>query len=196
MTGNQDRGRGGETPRPAASMPSEVTGPPLLTPFSTAMNAVGAILVLGMVVIVNIDVFGRWLASSPLAGTLELTEMGVVAVVYLTIGHAVAGRRLTRSDAALGLLERRGFHRTEFALRTSFNAMGALVFAIIAFGQSSRLIDAWNYNYFKGNVGIFTAPTWPLEAIMLVGAIVAALHFAFLTLRRARALAGGRYDRT
>ena len=34
--------------------------------------------------------------------------MGVVAVVYLTVAHAVAGKRLTRSDALLGLLERRG----------------------------------------------------------------------------------------
>lgn len=196
MTSNQDRGRGGPSPRPATPVPPEVTGPPVLTPFTTAMSAVGALLVLGMVVIVNIDVFGRWLANSPLEGTLELTEMGVVAVVYLTIGHAVAGRRLTRSDAALGLLERRGFRRTELALRTIFNAAGALVFAVIAFGQFPRLVDAWKYSYFKGNVGIFTAPTWPLEAIMLVGAIVAALHFVFLTLLRARALVGGRHDRS
>jgi TRAP-type C4-dicarboxylate transport system permease small subunit len=159
------------------------------------MNAVGALLVLGMVVIVNIDVFGRWLFNSPLAGTLELTEMGVVAVVYLTIGHAVVGRRLTRSEAALGLLERRGARRTDLALRTVFNAAGAVVFTIIAWGQVPRLIDAWNYGYFKGNVGIFTAPTWPLEAIMLTGAVAAALHFAILCGRRARALFGGRDDR-
>lgn len=168
----------------------------MLTPFTTAMNAVGAIVVLGMVVIVNIDVFGRWLFNSPLAGTLELTEMGVVAVVYLTIGHAVAGRRLTRSDAALDLLQRLKAHRAGLALRALFNAAGAIVFAIIAWGQVPRLADAWRYGYFKGNVGIFTAPTWPLEAIMLTGAIAAALHFAALTLRRARALAGGPDERT
>ncbi len=155
------------------------------------MNALGAIVVLGMVVIVNIDVFGRWLFNAPLAGTLELTEMGVVAVVYLTIGHAVAGRRLTRSEAALGLLDRRGARRTDLVLRTVFNAAGTAVFAIIAWGQVPRLIDAWTGDYFKGNVGIFTAPTWPLEAIMLIGAIAAAAHFAVLCLRRARALAGG-----
>ncbi|WP_238547815.1 TRAP transporter small permease subunit [Meridianimarinicoccus roseus] len=196
MTPRKDRGRGGDTPRPAAPASPEAAGPPVLTPVTTAMNTVGALLVLGMVVIVNIDVFGRWLANAPLAGTLELTEMGVVAVVYLTIGHAVAGRRLTRSDAALGLLHRRGHRRTELALRTVFNAAGATVFTIIAWGQLPRLADAWNYNYFKGNVGIFTAPTWPLEAIMLTGAIAAALHFAALTVRRARALTGGSDDRT
>ncbi|WP_162630840.1 MULTISPECIES: TRAP transporter small permease subunit [Meridianimarinicoccus] len=196
MTGERDRGRGGGTPRPAAPEPPEAAGPPVLTPVTTAMNTAGALLVLGMVVIVNIDVFGRWLFNSPLAGTLELTEMGVVAVVYLTIGHAVVGRRLTRSEAALGLLERRGARRTDLTLRMVFNAAGTVVFAIIAWGQVPRLVDAWNNGYFKGNVGIFTAPTWPLEAIMLTGAIAAALHFAVLCLRRARALAGGPDDRT
>jgi len=196
VTGPQDHGRGGGIPRPAGPTPPEHAGPPVLTPVTTAMNTAGALLVLCMVVIVNIDVFGRWLFNAPLAGTLELTEMGVVAVVYLTIGHAVAGRRLTRSDAALGLFDRRGARRTSLALRTVFNAAGVFVFAIIAWGQFPRLIDAWNFGYFKGNVGIFTAPTWPLEAIMLTGAIAAALHFAVLALRRARALAGGRDDRT
>lgn len=195
MTGDPDRGRGGDTPpRPAAPTPDVIKGPPVLTPITTVMNTVGAIVVLGMVVIVNIDVFGRWLFNSPLAGTLELTEMGVVAVVYLTIGHAVAGRRLTRSDAALGLLQRLNARRTELILRTVFNGAGALVFAIIAWGQVSRLADAWSYGYFKGNVGIFTAPTWPLEAIMLTGAVAAALHFAALCLRRGRVLAGGPDD--
>lgn len=197
MTGRHDGGRGGDIPRPAAPVPPpNIVGPPVLTPITTVMNTVGAIVVLGMVVIVNIDVFGRWLFNSPLAGTLELTEMGVVAVVYLTVGHAVAGRRLTRSEAALGLLQRRGVRRMELALRTVFNAAGAIVFTIIAWGQVSRLSDAWSYGYFKGNVGIFTAPTWPLEAIMLTGAIAAALHFAALCLRRGRVLAGGQDDGT
>lgn len=194
MTRPSDNSRGGDTPRPA--FPADPKGPPILTPLTTGMNTVGALLVLAMVVIVNIDVFGRWLANAPLAGTLELTEMGVVAVVYLTIGHAIAGRRLTRSDAALGLLERRGAYRTSLVLRMIFNAAGAVVFAIIAYGQFPRLLDAWNYGYFKGNVGVFTAPTWPLEAIMLVGAVVGALHFAALCVRRFRDLGGLHVDRS
>ncbi len=179
---------GGESPRrggPSGGVPEPT---PLLTPLTTAMNTAGALVVLGMVAVVNIDVFGRWLANSPLAGTLELTEMGVVAVVYLTIAHAVAGKRLTRSDALLGLVERRGKLRTGAALRLVFNLTGVVVFALIAWGQAPRVIDAWERGYYKGNVGIFTAPTWPLEAIMLIGALAAGLQFLVLALRRLRDL--------
>lgn len=157
---------------------------PLLTQFTAAMSAAGALVVLGMVIIVNVDVIGRWLVNSPLSGTLELTEMGVVAVVYLTIAHAVGSRRLTRSDVLLGFLERRGHQKSGLALRLVFNIAGALIFAVIAWGQVPRVIDAWTRGYFKGNVGIFTAPTWPLEAIMLIGALAAGLQFCVLALRR------------
>lgn len=167
---------GGNAPEPVA----------LLTPFTSGMNTLGAVLVLVLMLIVNIDVFGRWIFNSPLAGTLELTEMGVVAVVYLTVAHAVAGKRLTRSDALLDLLERRGIFRVGLILRTMFNLLGALVFALIAYGQAPRMVDAWTRGYFTGNVGIFTAPTWPLEAILFIGAIAASLQFLVLAYRRWR----------
>jgi len=188
VTGARDTGPGkggGPVPGPSTPEPGR-----FLTPVTTAMNTAGALVVLGMVVIVNIDVFGRWIMNSPLAGTLELTEMGVVAVVYLTIAHAVGGKRLTRSTALLGLLERRGGQRAALVLRLVFNTAGVAVFAIIAWGQVPRLIDAWSRGYFKGNVGIFTAPTWPLEAIMLAGAVAACLQFLVLALRRLRDLKG------
>ncbi len=174
---------GGGAPRRSTD-PSAPGRVPLLTPSTSAMSTLGAFLVLGMVAIVNIDVFGRWLLNAPLAGTLELTEMGVVAVVYLTLAHAVAGRRLTRSEALLGMLERRGQRRAEAALRAVFNLAGAVVFALIAWGQYPRLIDAWERGYYKGNVGIFTAPTWPLEAIIVAGSAAACLQFLVLALRR------------
>ncbi|ETX13919.1 hypothetical protein OCH239_06250 [Roseivivax halodurans JCM 10272] len=190
MTGYDDNGGGSESSRPGLFDSAVPEPTPVLTPLTTATNTVGALVVLAMVVIVNIDVFGRWLANSPLAGTLELTEMGVVAVVYLTVAHAVAGKRLTRSDALLGLLERRGSWRTGAVLRLAFNVAGVVVFTLIAWGQGPRLVDAWTRGYFKGNVGIFTAPTWPLEAIMLLGATAAALQFLVLAMRRLRDLKG------
>lgn len=161
---------------------------PVLTPITSIMNTAGALIVLAMMIIVNVDVFGRWLLNTPFAGTLELTEMGVVAVVYLTVAHAVAGKRLTRSDALLALVERRGAAWIGLSLRTVFNLAGAIIFAIIAYGQAPRVVDAWSRGYFTGNVGVFTAPTWPLETIILVGAVAASLQFCVLANRRRREL--------
>lgn len=157
---------------------------PGLTAVIFAMDVAGALVVLGMVVIVNLDVFGRWLFNAPLSGTLEMTEMGIVAVVYLQIAHTIGARRMTRSDTLLTLLGRRGNTRLEAALRAVFALGGAVMFAIIAWGQFPRLVDAWNKGFYKGNRGIFTVPTWPLEAIMLLGAVVGAVMFLLLAWRR------------
>ena len=171
------------------------TGPPRtpgLTPLVSAMDGLAAVFVLVMAVLVNIDVFGRWLFNAPMAGTLELTEMGIVAIVYLGLAYAIRTRRLTRSDALLGLLERRGRTGISQSLRLAFNAAGILVFAIIAWGQVPRLIDAWSRGYYKGNVGVFTAPTWPLETITLLGAAAAAAQFAVMAFRNIRMLGRAR----
>lgn len=174
---------------PEAAKPLRGTGHStrLLTPVVVGMDTLGAVIVLAMMVIVNLDVFGRWLADTPLDGTLELTEMGIVAVVYLQLAHAVAAGRLTRSDTLLTLLERRA-RRLNLALRAAFDLAGGLVLAIIVYGQTPRLIDAWNAGYYKGNIGIFTAPTWPLEAILLIGATLASIQFFVLALRHIRAI--------
>lgn len=164
----------------------------LLTPLVGGMSNLGAVIVLIMMVLVNVDVFGRWLLDAPLDGTLELTEMGIVAIVYLQLAHAISNGRLTRSDSLLDLLARRA-PRFNLALRALFDAAGGLVLASIVYGQAPRLIDAWSGDYYKGNVGIFTAPTWPLELILLIGATLASIQFFVLALRYLWALrAAGR----
>lgn len=173
-----------------ASAPSGEPPTPVFTPFVVGMDALGALIVLGMMVIVNVDVFGRWLFDSPLAGTFELTEMGIVAVVYLQLAHTIRVKRLTRSDTFLNFLARVRRKSADQALRLVFNLAGALMLGIIAYGQFPRLIDAWSRGYYKGNVGIFTAPTWPLEGIMLLGAVTAAIQFLLLAYRNAQALRG------
>jgi len=183
VTGSDNASEGVHTP-------SDDPKTPVLTPLVVGMDAVGAMIVLGMMVIVNIDVFGRWLLNSPLPGTFELTEMGIVAVVYLQLAHTVRARRLTRSDTLLNYLSSKGARGVDQFLRMAFNIVGAGMLTVIAYGQWPRVADAWSRGYYKGNVGIFTAPTWPLETIMLLGATAAAIQFLILAWRNFAALRG------
>lgn len=49
--------------------------------------------------------------------------------------------------------------------------------AVILVGQIPRLIEAWTENSFKGNPGLFTAPTWPLELMVALGCAAAFVQF-------------------
>lgn len=143
-------------------------------------DVIGTFVVLGMMIVVNLDVLGRWLFNAPLAGTAELSEIGIVALVYLHIAHTIRSRSLIRADTLLNYLERKSKILTEQSLRCAFNLAGAVVFAIIAYGQAPRLIASWNGGYYKGNEGVFTVPVWPLDTIILVGSILASMQFLAL----------------
>jgi TRAP-type mannitol/chloroaromatic compound transport system permease small subunit len=155
---------------------------PLLSPLIVFMGAASALCVLAMAVIVNVDVFGRGLFNRPLRGALEMTEIAVVAVVYLALAHCIATGRMTRSDGLLNLLDtRRPF--VSATLRAFFNLAGMGFLLIIAYGQYPRLMDAWEFGYYKGNPGVFTIARWPLDAILLLGVLIGAIQFLLLSLR-------------
>ena len=145
----------------------------------------GAVVVVVMMIVVNTDVLGRWLFNAPFQGTAELSEIGIVAIVFLQIARTVRERALTRADTLLNILSGR---RIEQVIRLFCNMAGATVFGIIAHGQYPRLIASYSGGYFKGNTGVFTAPVWPLDMIILAGASFACIQFLLLAAGNGRAL--------
>ena len=72
-----------------------------------AANALGTLVVLALVVILNVDVIARGLFSAPLRGTYEMVQFSVVMIVFLQLADVVRVDRLTRSDGFLNLMRTR-----------------------------------------------------------------------------------------
>ena len=66
--------------------------------FVGGMNSIGTVLIFGLVVMINLDVFSRFLFNAPIDGVKELVELSIVAIVFLQLPDAVRAGRLTRSD--------------------------------------------------------------------------------------------------
>jgi TRAP-type mannitol/chloroaromatic compound transport system permease small subunit len=156
-----------------------------LDALTQGLNVVGSVLILALTALVGVDVAGRNLAGAPVAGVPELVTLSIVAIVFLQIPAALRAGRLTRSDALLQTLERRspGLAR---ALETVFDLAGMAVLAIIVYASWPILIRAWTRNDFIGAVGSFTAPTWPVKAMLILGAVVLILQFGARIWRRYR----------
>jgi TRAP-type mannitol/chloroaromatic compound transport system permease small subunit len=152
---------------------------PLLTPVVRLFGYAGAVVVLGLLLVVNVDVFGRFFLNQPFAGTLELSEMGIVAIVFLQLSSTIGARRMTRSDGFLGLIDRRS-PTLALMMRAIFNVLGAVILLVIVYGQYPRMITSYVRGYYKGNIGIFTAPSWPLDAIVFTGTVLGAVMFIAL----------------
>ena len=135
-----------------------------------ALNVVGTLLTLAIVILVNADVIGRGALGLPLSGVPEMVSMSIVAIVFLQVAHTFRMGKLTRSDAVLGMVESRS---------PRFRALFEFIFYCSAIGIMAQLLSAswplflksWTRGTFEGTIGDFTAPIWPVKFIILVGCV-------------------------
>ena len=142
----------------------------------SGLNSIGSLLIFGLMMLVTADVTLRFLFSQPVPGVVEVVEMSIVGIVFLQLTHAMAEGKMIRADTLLGMLMVRA-PRWGHALDACGQLAGIALMAVILVGQIPRLIEAWTENSFKGNPGLFTAPTWPLELMVALGCAAAFVQF-------------------
>ena len=155
--------------------------------FVSGLNSVGGALIFMLIVMINLDVFSRFLFNAPIDGVTELVELSIVAIVFLQLSDAVRNGRLTRSDGLYNKLCEKN-PKLGHAFGVFFDLAGAAFFVTIIAGSIPRLIEAWERNYYAGNQGIFVVPVWPVRLILVIGAITVVFVFLGLVWRHITAL--------
>lgn len=149
------------------------------------LNVTGALLVVLLLVLINVDSLGRTFFSVSILGVHEVVELSLVAIVFLQLGDAVRSGRLTRSDGLLNILDRR-VPAAARALRTFFDLISVAFLTLIVVGGVPRFIESYQNGEFKGTAQLFTVPEWPVKLIIVVGAIAAILAFLMAAWRTFR----------
>lgn len=144
--------------------------------FVSGLNSAGGALIFGLIVMINLDVFSRFLFNAPIDGVTELVELSIVAIVFLQLGDAVRNGRLTRSDGLYKKLCKKS-PKAGHMLGAFFDLAGATFFLMIIAGSVPRFIDAWQRGYYSGNKGIFVVPVWPVRLILVIGAVTVVFVF-------------------
>jgi TRAP-type mannitol/chloroaromatic compound transport system permease small subunit len=159
-------------------VPSEIDVPPVrlkgLDTIVMVFNAIGSLWVLVLVLLICADSFGRSFFSYPIEGVVEMVAVSMAVIVFCQLADTVRLGRLTRSDTLLALFNRMPGGRGVLA---AFDLLGALVMAMIVYGMTPLVIEAYARGYYLGNRGLFTFPEWPLKGIVVVGATMALLCF-------------------
>lgn len=141
-----------------------------------ALNVSGALLVVALLVMINVDSLSRTLFSISFLGVHEIVELSLVAIVFLQLGDAVRAGRLTRSEGLLTVLGDRA-PRLSRALRVAFDLVAVAFLTLIVAGGVPRMIESYQRGEFKGTAQVFTVPEWPVKVIIVVGATAAILAF-------------------
>lgn len=149
------------------------------------MNAVGSIFIVFIMAMICVDIVSRFGFGHPISGVTELTEIIIVGVVFLQLAHATRLGKLTRSDAAYGVLMIRT-PRAAHVLGVIYDLASAFLLGVIAWGTWPKFEIAWTKGYYVGNVGVFTFPEWPLWALVVIGSTVITIQFVLLAIQHVR----------
>ena len=155
----------------------------VLDRLSVIANMTGSMLILALMLLIATDVITKNTLLWPIPGVPELMTLSIVAIVFLQAPQALRAGRFTRSDGVITILHQHA-SRLASCLETLFDMIGAFVLCTILYAHWPILIKAWERNEFIGSLSNFTAPTWPVKAILALGAFLLAMQFIARIIRR------------
>jgi len=147
-----------------------------------AANAVGTLVVLGLVAIVNYDAAARSFFNAPFLGAVEVVQFSMVLIVFLQLPDVCRVDRLTRSDGFLTLMSSR---RPLLArgVRRVINGLSMIFMILVAYAIWPEFLKMWETQDFFGVPGVFTAPWWPVKLVIFGSAVLCALVLGLKVIR-------------
>lgn len=164
------------------TLPGDSYGAPLpfgLHRLTRAMNALGTLWILGLMVLINADVFGRNLLSHPVRGVTEMVSLSIVGIVFLQLADTLHSGRFTRADILLDRLKRTRPAVAD-ALHALFHGVGLVLMVVILLASWQPLLESVRIQEYVGALGDFQLPVWPVRLITLAGLTTTALCFLML----------------
>jgi TRAP-type C4-dicarboxylate transport system permease small subunit len=153
------------------------------------LNGLGSLLIVAIMVLICADVLMRDLANAPIHGVSEMVGLSIIAIVFLQLGSTLRHGRMSRAELFIDVFRARR-PRTGALLQLVFDLCGVAVCAVLFYATWPKLEQAWSNAEFIGVQGVFTAPTWPVRLIVLVGVAVTGLQYLLIAYRDARAVFG------
>jgi TRAP-type C4-dicarboxylate transport system permease small subunit len=124
-----------------------------------------------MMLLVVINVLGRYLINKPLTGTLEFTESLLVLIIFLSVA-------LTQYDGGhirVILLTRRLKQPWSHVLSVACMLAGAFFFGWCAIAAWNFAYQAWTFNEQEWGTVVF--PLWPVKFVVFFGILLLAIQF-------------------
>jgi TRAP-type mannitol/chloroaromatic compound transport system permease small subunit len=143
----------------------------------SGLNSVATIWIIVLMIVINIDVFGRTAFSAPLPGVPELVKLSIVGIIFLQLGHTLRVGRITRADTLMRPV-RRHWPRVALLVRGLYSVAGVFLFGVLFEASAPLFWKSWVGGEYAGIEGYVSYPVWPVRLIILIGSACAALQYA------------------
>lgn len=157
--------------------------------FVAAINAVGTAWIFVLMILINSDVFMRFLFNAPVMGVPLIISMSIIGIVFLQLPDALRNGRFIRNDALIAkMIVRRP--KVGHTLEAIYNFAGFLFMAVLVWYEWPFLVRNWESNTYAGNEGDFTLPVWPLTLTVVIGSVGCGIQYLRHMWRDIRYLSG------
>ena len=145
----------------------------VFTGMENGLAFIGFILSFVLMILVSVNILLRYLFDYPITGTIELTELMMVPMVFLPLAFAQKSGGHIRADALYTQIP----HPYKGALDVLINTIGCAVCALFVW---LTFQDAWAAYLVKditpGHVKILT---WPFRIAIPIGFFALAIRFIY-----------------
>lgn len=131
-------------------------------PFTRGINAVGTVGLFLMMLMVTTDVVLRDAFRSPIKGTIEISELFQVMVVFFGLAYCESKRGHVRVDFLLSHLGR----RTRLTLEAVITLIALIFFALMTWYSAANAIHAWHS---KELFEMLRIVVWPFRFMVPLG---------------------------
>lgn len=127
------------------------------------LNYISVVIIFLTALWITGDVLGRVLFRSPIPGTTELVQVGILAIVFFGVGYTLQQGRHIRTE----ILVRR-LPPAVVQLCTALGCViGVVTFSLVCVFGWEQAWQAWIVQEFEGVQ--LQVPTWPSRFIMVLG---------------------------
>ncbi len=130
--------------------------------FARTLNAISAVWLASVAVLILYDVIGREFFDSPFHGTNEIVSNSVLSILFLQLPLSILTRRSLRTTIIYGSASARG---KGYIDAVSY-LMAFLLFLVIAVGSWPNMIEAWEIGEQEGS-GIINIPVYPIRTLVV-----------------------------
>lgn len=153
----------------------------VLTAIAVGANALGTLVVLGLVAVVNYDAIARGGFDKPFMGAVEVVQFSMVLIVFLQLPDVVRVNRLTRSDGFLSLIGNR-YPVVSKRIGQLINAIACVFMLLVSIAIWPEFLEMLETRDYFGVPGVFTAPWWPIKLVIFLSASLCCVLFALKVL--------------
>ena len=133
------------------------------------MAIIAALCMIAIMVVTLIDVIGRYVFNSPLKGGVELSELLMVALVFLSLAYTQKIKANIRIDIISGP------PKLVAALNTLTYLISSGLIGYLAWISANVAYDSWLIGEFS--FGLIPFPIWPSKILVALGWMILAPIF-------------------